>query len=69
MQNVWKEWRDIEHHRIEYIAPIKKQIVSSRRMLHNLQNKLKMERKSDKDVNEIQILLEQFEVTIPYILV
>jgi hypothetical protein len=67
----------MEHRRIEYFVPVKKDVVALRRLLSNLQNKLHghgpgagvgvglpppPRQRTEKDVAEIQQILEHFEV-------
>jgi len=70
----------MEHRRIEYFAPIKKDVVALRRLLSTLQNKLHghgpgprvgvglpppPKQRTEKDVADIQSILEHFEVSFP----
>lgn len=68
MQGVWKEWRDLEYRRSEQFAPVRKQVTGLKRSLSNLQHRLQEPQKGyggqrdERDVAEIQRLLEHFEV-------
>lgn len=71
---MWKEYRDLDRHRIESLVSLKKDIVAQKRLLTNLQYKLHghgatsnvssvPKQRTEKEVSGIQDLLEHLEVS------